>query len=114
VTEIRVTLAVLTIVGAAGWIAAGYQASRPCPHPAPQVIVREVTPDYPVKQAATPLIDSLISDEEWDEIERQSDCLFEFLKAEVGHEITLERVLAAGYWTDALGGACLVIGEDNE
>lgn len=62
--------------------------------------------------AETPILDSFIDD--WDEIDRQSDCLFEYLQAHVGWEITLERVLAAGLWTDSLGGACLVIGADDE
>jgi hypothetical protein len=59
----------------------------------------------------TPIADSLV---DWDDFDRQSDCLFEWLQGQVGWEITLERVLAAGYWTDALGGACLLIGEDDE
>ena len=58
----------------------------------------------------TPVIDELV---DWDEVERQTDCLWEFLQAS-GVEITLQTVLAAGAWTDALGGACLVIGEDDE
>ena len=58
----------------------------------------------------TPLVDALL---DMDEVERQIDCLWEFLTA-AGVELTLEVVLAAGTWTDALGGACLVIGEDDE
>ena len=61
----------------------------------------------------TPVIDSLfLTDAEIEEIERQSDCLFDWLTEQVGWDITLERVLAAGYWTDALGGACYLMGED--
>jgi len=56
----------------------------------------------------TPYADSLI---DWDEQERQNDCLWEFLTAS-GVELTLQTVIAAGDWTDALGGACAVIGED--
>jgi len=59
----------------------------------------------------TPLADALV---DWDAVERESDCLFEFLRQHFGWEITLERVLAAGAWTDELGGACAVIGEDDE
>ena len=61
-------------------------------------------------EVETPLTDSLV---DWDEVERQTDCLWELLTLhEV--EITLEVVMAAGTWTDALGGACLAIGEDDE
>jgi hypothetical protein len=58
----------------------------------------------------TPVIDALV---DWDEVDRQTDCLWDFLQAS-GVEITLQTVVAAGAWTDALGGACLVIGEDDE
>jgi hypothetical protein len=61
-------------------------------------------------QVETPLVDELV---DWVEVERQTDCLWEYLNAS-GVEITLEIVLAAGTWTDALGGACLVIGDDDE
>jgi hypothetical protein len=61
-------------------------------------------------ETPTPLTDALI---DFDELERQTDCLWEFL-SQAGVEITLDIVLAAGTWTDALGGACLVIGEDDE
>ena len=74
-----------------------------------ETIVREV--EYQPKWVETPILDSLV---DWDEVERQSDCLFEYLRSYVGYDITLERVLAAGDWTDSLGGACLVIGVDNE
>ena len=57
----------------------------------------------------TPFADALV---DFDELERQSDCLWELLQ-ETGVEITLEIVIAAGTWTDALGGACRVIGEDR-
>ena len=56
----------------------------------------------------TPYADSLI---DWDEQDRQNDCLWEFLQAS-GVELTLQTVIAAGDWTDALGGACEAIGED--
>lgn len=59
-----------------------------------------------VVDVETPVIDSMISDDEWDRIERESDCLFEYLQATVGWEITAERVLAAAQWLETLGGAC--------
>jgi hypothetical protein len=62
----------------------------------------------------TPLINSLLTAEDWEEIDRQSDCLYEYLRQHVGYEITLERVIAAGDWTDQLGGACAVIGADGD
>jgi hypothetical protein len=61
-------------------------------------------------EVPTPIADSLL---DMDEVERQTDCLWEFMQA-AGVEITLQTVMAAGTWTDALGGACLVIGEDDE
>jgi hypothetical protein len=61
-------------------------------------------------EVETPLADALV---DWVEVERQTDCLWEFM-SQAGVELTLEVVLAAGTWTDALGGACLVIGEDDE
>jgi hypothetical protein len=60
-------------------------------------------------EVPTPIADSLL---DMDEVERQTDCLWEFMQA-AGVEITLQTVMAAGTWTDALGGACLVIGEDD-
>ena len=75
-----------------------------------ETIVREM--EYQPEWAETPILDSLVKD--FDEIDRQSDCLFEYLRSHVGYDITLERVIAAGLWTDSLGGACLVIGVDDE
>ena len=74
-----------------------------------ETIVREV--EYKPEWVETPILDSLV---DFDEVDRQSDCLFEFLRSHVGYDITLERVLAAAEWTDSLGGACLVIGVDDE
>ena len=76
-----------------------------------EVVERVVYPSWDdVEAMETPVIDSLM-DEGWEaEVERQSDCLFEWLQAEVGWEITLDRVMAAGYWLDSLGGPCEVMG----
>lgn len=78
-----------------------------------QIIVREAEPSaWDLSQdIETPIVDSLV---DWDEVDRQNECLWVFLQDHFGYDLTLDRVLAAGYWTDALGGACLVIGEDNE
>ncbi len=77
-----------------------------------ETVVRYVEHNERVERVETPILDSMIDD--WDELERQSDCLFEFLREHFGYEITLERVLYAGWWTDELGGACAVIGADDE
>ena len=50
---------------------------------------------------------------DFDEIERQSLCLWHFMVQEE-LEITLESVLAAGAWSDLHGGACALMGEDDE
>jgi hypothetical protein len=73
-----------------------------------QLVVRPYA--VQAEPVATPHADSLI---DWDEQDRQNDCLWEFLQAS-GVDLTLQSVLAAGEWTDALGGACAAIGEDDE
>ena len=47
------------------------------------------------------------------EAERQGMCLWHFMR-EQGLEITLENVIVSGEWTDINGGACFLIGEDDE
>ena len=69
-----------------------------------QVIFREPP------RASTPYADSLTDVEE---AERQGACLWEWMRQQ-GVEFTLDSVMAAGYWTDVQGGACLLIGEDDE
>jgi hypothetical protein len=61
-------------------------------------------------EVETPYADSLV---DVDEAERQGACLWEWMRGQEV-ELTLESVLAAGYWTDTLGGACYLIGEDDE
>lgn len=56
----------------------------------------------------TPVIDSLI---DWEEQDRQNDCLWFYLQ-QLDWEITFENVILAGSWADANGGACLLIGKD--
>jgi hypothetical protein len=76
-----------------------------------EVVERPVTPTWQEAETwQTPVIDSLFTDEEWAELDRQSDCLFDWLREQVGWEITVERVIAAGHWLDSLGGACEVMG----
>lgn len=73
-----------------------------------QLVVRQVA--VQTDEVETPYADSLI---DWDEQDRQNDCLWEFLQ-DSDVELTLETVIAAGDWTDALGGACAAIGEASE
>ena len=90
-------------------------AAWPEPEYHVEVVERHISPTWDeVKSVGTPVIDSLMNDGWLEESERQSDCLFEYLQAHVGSEITLERVVAAGLCTDSQGGACKVIGVDNE
>lgn len=72
------------------------------------ITVEVVQPPEPWVE--TPLADALI---DWHEHDRQTDCLWKLLQREQV-EITFEVVMAAGVWTDALGGACRAIGEDDE
>ena len=58
----------------------------------------------------TPFADSLV---DWEEHERETDCLWVVLQEQFGWDITMERVTAAALWTHELGGACAVIGEDD-
>jgi hypothetical protein len=57
----------------------------------------------------TPVIDSMI---DWEEQDRQNECLWHYLK-QLEWEITFDNVILAGSWADANGGACLLIGEDD-
>lgn len=96
--------------------AAGMLTALLVVQPTPQVetvtetVVRPVEMPDMAGRTATPILDSLI---DWDEMDRQNDCLWQFLQQH-DVELTLESVWAAGEWTDALGGACLVIGDDDE
>jgi len=71
------------------------------------VVEREVAVEL---DDATSFADSLI---DWDEVDRQDDCLWRFMQ-DHNLELTFDMVWAASEVTDALGGACFVIGEDYE
>ena len=77
----------------------------------PKDLVRTVVVEVEVEPepVATPIADSLV---DWDEQERQSDCLWTFMQ-DSELELSLEMVWAAGEVADALGGACYLIGEDG-
>jgi len=116
----RYFLMVLSIGAAVGALVAASVAVAVWPdieaEPTVQVVERVVEVERTwadMAEIETPVIDRLFfTDEDWAEVDRQSDCLFDWLTEQVGWDITLERVLAAGYWTDALGGACYLMGED--
>ena len=80
----------------------------------PVVVTRvervEVVVETEPEDVATPFADGLV---DWDEVERQDACLWRFIQ-EHELELTFEMVWAAGEVTDALGGPCKVIGEDDE
>jgi hypothetical protein len=84
--------------------------------PTPEVFVETITETEVLRMKTvydstpTPVIDSLI---DWEEQDRQNDCLWFYLK-QLGWEITFDNVMLAGSWADANGGACLLIGEDDE
>ena len=73
-----------------------------------QVVTVQVQPEE-VDELETPFADALV---DWVQVDADTDCLWELLRREQV-ELTFETVWAAGVWTDALGGACQVIGEDN-
>jgi hypothetical protein len=95
-----------------GWALVTAADARHDAKPA-QVAYQVVTVTAPVQDVGpveTPYADSLTDVEE---AERQGGCLWEWMR-EQQVEFTLESVVAAGYWTDTLGGACYLIGEDDE
>ena len=80
----------------------------------PVVVTKVHRVEVPVEVAAgqvdTPFADSLV---DWAEVDRQDACLWRFI-VEQGLELSFEMVWAAGEVADALGGACYLIGEDDE
>jgi hypothetical protein len=89
-----------------GWalLASAESRQEPVTVSQPDVIIRTVEVE---PETVTPFADSLI---DWDEQERQSDCLWTFMQ-DSELELSLEMVWAAGEVADALGGACYLIGE---
>ena len=90
--------------------AAGFLTAMLLVQPAQEPVPVESTFAVHENDVPTPVLDSYT---DVDEAERQGLCLWEWMK-EQGVEFTLNSVLAAGYWTDELGGACHLIGEDDE
>jgi len=73
-----------------------------------ETFVREM--EVQPERERTPLLDSMI---DVAEAERQGECLWYYLQQE-GIEITLRNVLAMGEYADIMGGACHLIGENDE
>lgn len=69
----------------------------------------EVTPE-PAAWVETPIADARVN---WTKVARDDECLWQLLQRHQV-EITFEIVWAAGVWADALGGPCMMIGEDDE
>ena len=80
----------------------------------PVILTQVHRVEVPVEVAAveveTPFADALV---DWVEVDRQDACLWRFM-VEQGLELTFEMVWAAGQVTDALGGPCKVMGEDDD
>jgi hypothetical protein len=97
-----------TVLGAGVWL--GLAAA---PGPVTLTVVEtfvhteQVAPDDP---SDTPYADSLV---DWEEHERQSACLWDFLQAH-NIELTLQNILTAGDWTDMHGGACAMMGDGDD
>jgi len=99
-------LAVGVAVGmVAGWLA----APGPAVITEPYVVV-QVVEMAPAVHEGTPIADSLL---DWAEVDRQTDCLWDFLQ-ERQIELTLSNIVTAGDWTDMHGGACAVMGRDSD
>lgn len=89
---------------------AGFLTAALLVQPAGEPVPVEATMAVHMGKLDTPLLDSIT---DVDEAERQGECLWVWMRDQQV-ELTLESVLAAGYWTDTLGGACYLIGDDDE
>ena len=81
---------------------------HPVAEPVTDVWVVEV--DAPFVWEPTPIADSLV---DWVEFDRQEECLWTFLR-DNAIDLTVENIFTAGDWTRMHGGACAMIGEDDE
>ncbi len=105
----RLVASVLALI-VFGWaLVAAAESRQPDPDVQVVVVEREVRVEVE-PDTVTPFADSLI---DWDEVARQEDCLWRFMQ-DHNLELTFDMVWAANEVTDALGGACFVIGEDDE
>ena len=90
--------------------AAGFLTAMLLVQPVQEPVPVEPTVAVHATDVPPPVLDSYT---DVDEAERQGLCLWEWMQAQE-LEITLKSVLVAGEWTDLNGGACLLIGEDDE
>lgn len=105
IRQIRVAAAILAAAAMLGSTVAWFPVERSCPvEYSVQVIERQPTFED-VVHVETPLIDELV---DWDKVDADTDCLWELLKA-AGVEITIDSVLAFGYWAEVQGGPCEVL-----
>ena len=74
-----------------------------------QTVIQQAPPVERIP-SDTPYADSLV---DFDEVERDTDCLWVILREQFGWDITMERVTAAALWTYELGGACAVLEGDG-
>ncbi|HEY7825038.1 MAG TPA: hypothetical protein VIG24_19515 [Acidimicrobiia bacterium] len=83
--------------------------------PDPVVVYETVVRTVEVERSAVPdpVQPDYMTDAEWAEFERQSECLWRLMR-DRDMPITYENVVAADVWAEHNGGACLLIGEDDE
>lgn len=75
-----------------------------------EIVERLVEPRWvDALEVETPTIDAMMPEGWLEELDRQTDCLWELLQ-DAGVEITLDTVTAFGYWADVQGGPCAVLG----
>lgn len=109
VSERRLAAIVLGLV-AYGWVLVGASESR-WVTPEPLVVTEFRT--VPVAAELPFVVEVADGPLHWDEVDLESDCLWLLLQRD-GVEVTFENVWAVGVWADLNGGACHLIGEDDE
>ena len=106
--SLRLSVLLLGLLAFAGWAGVGFLMFRDAgTQTAFEVFVREPAPAW---EDYTFSVDAGL---DLDELDRQAGCLWEFMRAE-GIEVTLENVFVVGDYSDVRGGACRLIGEDDE
>jgi len=78
-----------------------------------ETVVRTVRVEPVRETVPAPQQPPHMTEEEWAEFERQSECLFYVLK-ERDMPITLETVTAADVWAEHNGGACAILEGDED
>ncbi len=62
------------------------------------------------EQVDTPIADSLV---DWDSFDLENECLWAFLLLQE-IELTMNNIVTTGDWADMNGGACALMGGDDE